>query len=402
MMLFIKILIPLLLIAVLLAKKIRLEVSLTLGAVLLGFLFNLGAVDIATHYIFLVKDLTFWNLFFIIMSVMLLGELLEKGNYLNQMASLFLALLKDNRIAAAASTAFIGFLPMPGGSILSAPFINKLILNDDNEHKLLINYWYRHIWEYFFPLYSGMAWIITVFHADLGEIFTYMGPLALVMALSGSTLLFHSKRDYSLKVERKDIKFIRILSASWPILSAVLITLVLKIPLLFSILISIAVFLLFNRSLAKEVLAFVLKKNTISVFFMTAAMVYFSTIVKETGLAPLLNDTMSSMPIWIPLYFIPFITALLTGISVGFVSISFPILANMIAPQGVIDYYYLMIAFIGGFTGVMLSPAHLCLIVTTDYFKTSLAKVYPILMKTAVIFIISTIFYAIIVGLILK
>lgn len=401
-MLFVKIVIPLILIAVLLFRKVRLEISLSVGAAVLGFLFNIGVSDLFLHYIFLVKDFTFWNLFLIILSVMLLGELLEKGNMLGHMASLFLALLKDNRIAAAASSAFIGFLPMPGGSILSAPFVNKLIVNDDNEHKLLVNYWYRHIWEYFFPLYSGMAWIITVFHADIGKIFSFMGPLALVMALSGFMLLFHAKRDYSLKIDRKDLRFSRIFSASWPILSAVLITLVLKVPLLFSILISIAAFLIFNRKLAKHVIPFVIQKNSIALFFMTASMVYFSTVVKAAGIAPQLNEAMSSMPIWIPLYFIPFITALLTGISVGFVSISFPILANMIIINGNIDYYYLMIAFLGGFTGVMLSPAHLCLIVTTDYFKTSLARIYPILMKTAVIFIISTISYVVLVGLILK
>ena len=58
---------------------------------------------------------------------MILGELMEKGKMFGRMSAIFLKIFKDNRIAAAASAAFIGFLPMPGGSLISAPFVDKLL-----------------------------------------------------------------------------------------------------------------------------------------------------------------------------------------------------------------------------------------------------------------------------------
>ena len=73
------------------------------------------------------------------MLVMLLGELLDRGKMLERMAALFLKITKDNRIAAAAATGFIGFLPMPGGSLLSAPFVDKLITQETKEKKRRFN-----------------------------------------------------------------------------------------------------------------------------------------------------------------------------------------------------------------------------------------------------------------------
>jgi len=39
-----------------------------------------------------------------------------------------------------------------------------------------------------------------------------------------------------------------------------------------------------------------------------------------------------------------------------------------------------MLAYVGGFTGVLLSPIHLCLIVTIQYFKANFKKIYRILL----------------------
>jgi hypothetical protein len=41
---------------------------------------------------------------------------------------------------------------------------------------------------------------------------------------------------------------------------------------------------------------------------------------------------------------------------------------------------YLMLAYASGFCGVLLSPLHLCLVLTKDYFKAELRKVYGILL----------------------
>jgi len=69
-----------------------------------------------------------------------------------------------------------------------------------------------------------------------------------------------------------------------------------------------------------------------------------------------------------------------TGISMGFVGISLPLLVPFIALGSQVNGYALMLAYMSGYVGVLLSPLHLCLILSTEYFKASFAKVYKLLL----------------------
>jgi hypothetical protein len=62
------------------------------------------------------------------------------------------------------------------------------------------------------------------------------------------------------------------------------------------------------------------------------------------------------------------------------------VLFSFLSPNG-INYGYMMLAYGAGFSGVMLSPVHLCLIVTKDYFKASFKKIYMMLLPASLFLI---------------
>ena len=71
---------------------------------------------------------------------------------------------------------------------------------------------------------------------------------------------------------------------------------------------------------------------------------------------------------------------------------SFPILI----PLGIQDNIWLSIlAFVSGFIGVMVSPLHLCGIMTADYFKTKLRKLILIISysESIVLLLVIILFY---------
>ena len=75
---------------------------------------------------------------------------------------------------------------------------------------------------------------------------------------------------------------------------------------------------------------------------------------------------------------LPFIAGLVTGLGVGFVGASFPIvvpLAAIMANHGSTPPY-VMLAYACGHMGMMLSPMHLCQVVSNQYFKTSFVAMY--------------------------
>ena len=66
------------------------------------------------------------------------------------------------------------------------------------------------------------------------------------------------------------------------------------------------------------------------------------------------------------------------GITIAFVGTTFPILITLIHTLGQSQLMlpYLSLALVSGFTGVLLSPLHLCLLLSNAYFETDLMPVY--------------------------
>ncbi len=90
---------------------------------------------------------------------------------------------------------------------------------------------------------------------------------------------------------------------------------------------------------------------------------------------------------------LPFLTGLLTGLTVGFVGSTFPILISM---GGEASLANISLAFAAGFVGVLLSPVHLCLVLTREYFKADLWGMYKKMLPAgAIIFIAAFIEYII-------
>ena len=76
----------------------------------------------------------------------------------------------------------------------------------------------------------------------------------------------------------------------------------------------------------------------------------------------------SGIPAAAVVYLTAFFMGMLTGLSQGVVAIAFPLLVPLLGPN--LDAVALTL--ICGLTGTMLSPAHLCLIMTVEYFHASM------------------------------
>jgi hypothetical protein len=83
----------------------------------------------------------------------------------------------------------------------------------------------------------------------------------------------------------------------------------------------------------------------------------------------------SGLPAVLIITVIPFLAGVMTGLTVAFVGITFPILMPLMGGD-TLSLGLLSLAFGSGFTGVMISPVHLCLVLTREYFEADMAKVY--------------------------
>ncbi|MGD8337680.1 MAG: DUF401 family protein, partial [Desulfobacterales bacterium] len=88
---------------------------------------------------------------------------------------------------------------------------------------------------------------------------------------------------------------------------------------------------------------------------------------------------------------LPFLVGGVAGITIAFVGTTFPILISLIQTMGHghLLLAYMMLALVSGFVGVLLSPLHLCLLLSNAYFKTTLAEVYRLLWQPCTILILA-------------
>jgi len=117
----------------------------------------------------------------------------------------------------------------------------------------------------------------------------------------------------------------------------------------------------------------------------------FKRILETSG--ALVSLTQVFRPEGVSAYFllftVPFLLGLLTGVNHAFVGISFPILLPIFGISQP-DMVLVMFAYVSGFVGILLSPAHLCLILTLDYFQADLRSVYKILIWPCLIVFIAS------------
>jgi len=165
----------------------------------------------------------------------------------------------------------------------------------------------------------------------------------------------------------------------WPFLLIAITTIILRMDLVISliivILMAIAIYKPSIKTMAKSL------KSSLNPTFITIIVFSFiySTFIEESGVAYNLLTRLSSL-LDLAAFAIPFLIVVGTGVEFTFVALAFPPLAPLLKESN----RALLLAFTGGFTGALLSPAHACLILSTEYYKASLRKVYKILAPTTI------------------
>ena len=151
-------------------NKLRLSLSLSLfaGSVVLGLIMRLGPFEMVKSVFFSLISLQTISLILIIWFILVISRLMKESSHLDRILDSFGKITSDARITSLVMPALIGLLPMPGGALFSAPMVQSALgkNNITGEEKTVINYWFRHIWEYWWPLYPGVVLAVALLDVD--------------------------------------------------------------------------------------------------------------------------------------------------------------------------------------------------------------------------------------------
>ena len=182
-------------------KKWDLGLVLFLGALLTGVAFSLDFPVLVRNILTAAISPETLSLLGIIIFVLYLGNLLQfKGNFKKMVDSLK-NLIPEPRLILALPPAFIGLLPMLGGALMSAPVVEEAgqrwALTP--AWKTFLNYWFRHIWEYCWPLYVNVILASAILQIPIKRIALVQFPFTVLAASLGLLILSSMSHAFPVK-----------------------------------------------------------------------------------------------------------------------------------------------------------------------------------------------------------
>jgi integral membrane protein (TIGR00529 family) len=386
---FLKIILIVLVLLFLIKKKLDLGFVLFLGALLTGVMFSLGFSVLARNILEALISAETLSLIGIVLLVLYLGTLLQlKGNF-KRMVDCLKNLIPEPRLILALPSAFIGFLPMIGGALMSAPVVEEAgqRWKLSPAWKTFLNYWFRHIWEYCWPLYVNLILASAILQIPIKRIAFFQFPFTVLAAALGLIILFkHVPRLASDKNSKGFLdNLVQLLFSIWPLLMAIFLIFIFKFSMLFSLAVTALLTQVLFRMSLQERLRIIWKSISLKTLFLIASVMVFKRILEVSGALNSLTSAFhpEGASAYLLLFAVPFL-GLLTGVNHAYVGISFPILLPIFGPQNP-DMVLVMFAYVSGFFGILISPAHLCLALTLEYFKADLRGVYRILILPSVV-----------------
>ncbi|MDO8673804.1 MAG: DUF401 family protein [Dehalococcoidia bacterium] len=383
---------------VLIHRKANLGQVMMIAAATLGLLFGMNALSIGRTFLTGTLDDDTLSLIVILVLIMFLENLMRKTLILQRMVNALKILIKDHRLVMALLPAFIGFLPSPGGAMFSAPMVGEVSreMPMSPETKSFINYWYRHIWEYVFPLYPGIILASKILEVPIRNLMVLQFPFTIVAILAGIPIAFWGTKNHSLPVADRNIRkaLLDLLIGIGPITIVIILVLVFKVDLVWALALAVVGLLIANRYDFNRILSLRESFSINTVFLVLGVMIFKQMLVESRAVDALPAFAASQgIPVFVVVFALPFLVGLLTGYAQAVVGIAFPVFLGL-SGSGGLDMNLVAFGFVSGFAGVLLSPTHLCLILTIQHFKADFGRVQRKLLVPVVILVAyAAIFY---------
>jgi len=384
--------------------KWDLGLVLFLDAVLTAVLFGMPIGDLVRQAGAALVARETLQLVGILILVLYLGHLLQAGGHFKRMVDALKNLITDSRLILAIPSAFIGLLPMTAGAMMGAPIVEEAARkwNLSPAWKTFLNYWFRHIWEYSWPLYPTLILAASISGIPIARACLVQFPFTVLAASAGLVILFrHLPYERNEQADRRNWKdSIKVFTSIWPIFLTIILIFAVRMAMLPALAVSCILSGILTKLPLRTRWEVVRKSVSLRIILLTAAVMIFKRILETSGALEAVMTIVSPTGISgiVLLFAAPFTIGFLTGVNQAYSVIAFPLLVPIIGREHP-DLVLFLFAYVSGFVGILLSPAHLCLALTADYFKAEMKDVYKILIGPVCVVFIAALLILIILRL---
>lgn len=369
-------------IPILTRKKIKFSYTLLIVAIVLGITSKIGFRAFGQAIINVFINSSSKTTILTVFMVSILGDLMKHYNILDEIVNTLLELIGDKKKILMIIPAMMGLLIIPGGALLSAPFINNL--GEDMKlpppRRAAINLVFRHIAMFVVP-YSTSLLIVA---AELPEINIFkLISMNLVFVASSVVLgyflfLKNLKSEVNPKKGSVSSNLLRILIYTSPIYLAIVINAIAGLPFYITLIGSVFIVYLLGD-----------KKNFVKVTFksiswstvLTVTIILFikEIILNMEGLLGIFNIMFNTSNSILSMIIVFLISSFFFGYITGNITASLAIILPMISQaniSGMLLYLYTYFAYGASFLGYFFSPLHLCQAFTLEHMGVTTGELY--------------------------
>lgn len=361
----------------LLRKKVNLGLVMLMDSVFIAAIARIPAGKTLDYAITGALSKSTIKLIIILFLIMMLENIMRNSGMVRKMVDNLKELTGSNRLASALLPTALGLLPSPGGARFSCPMVEEVAKeNTDSMNKAFINYWFRHIWLDGFILYPGVILAAELLKVSVISLFIRLIPFMLVSVALGAVFgLVYVKKEKIVRTKPVGQSLVAFTIAMLPVIIVITVYVLLLNITPYSLEIAsggtVAALFIIKKYTLKKIIETTIEAFPVKLVIIIVGVMVFKEILLESGAISSLSGIMNTygIPPAVLFVLLPFAGGFTSGITVSYVSLTFPILI----PLGLDNnLWFSAIAYAAGSVGGMITPLHLCAVMTADYFKTSL------------------------------
>ena len=381
----------------LVANKKNFGVAMILGAIILGLLSNPEKL-LQTFY----GTITDWRvdtLVIIVILIKIFAVVLEETGQISLVIENLKRIIPERGMLAIIPFIF-GLLPVPGGALLSAPMVDSegRRLGVSNEGKTFLNLWFRHIGFLIFPLATALVVMSQISGININRLIVMQTPIFVVSVIVGSfyVIKLSKKREKEEIVKKKGVILETLINFT-PLLVTIVLTMTLSlfINLNISFLISLPSGIILSLIIykGKNKVQFVKKGFSASIGLAVFGIMLYKNVANVSGVAEIVAKYLqhTSMPAMIIIPVLSFSIGVLTAHNMAAIALAYPMLYPIIGN----DIRLVSLLYISSFMGYLISPLHLCVVVSYEYFKPKFVELYKLMLPPALLMVVIAVIFSI-------
>lgn len=366
-------------------RGVPLGVGLTAGSLVLGLSGDVGPATIAGVFLRTLVRPDVVSLALVVLGISWMGRVMSQSGAFTNLLTDARSLVRNQLVLLSGFPALLSMLTIPGGAIMSAGMVGEIgdELGMQAQEKAACNVLFRHLWYFVYmvhPMYAMIEGISGVRILTMLQL--AIGPVALSWLVGLKTCARRGKPAVHNGNGSRLTAAGRLAYASLPILVVIVTRGILGMNFVLAVSLGLATAVLYGwheapdrPRLRDQVSTRLRTRPDLWLGAAAVGVMMFQEFIRLTGvhqsLAGLITER--GIPLPITALLVPLVLGMASGSNLAAVGMSVPLFVAVVPPA--LLARYVVFVYTCSMAGYMISPVHLCQVLSCQHFGTTQERV---------------------------